>query len=160
MSGGDDRGRRRSSGAEEGGISSLVDNLISVYGEKVIENYLRAENFGRIDVPDGYAKVTGPCGDTMECFLIVEDGVVTDAGFLTDGCITTIASGNAAINLIKGKSIQKAQSITQKDIVEALGGLPPEDEHCALLAANTVRMAVRDYMVGASHPWRKLYRKF
>ena len=149
----------RSRGEDGGGITTFVDNLRKVYGEKVIENYLQAENFGRIDAPDGYAKVTGPCGDTMEIFLVVRNGMVVDGGFLTDGCITTIASGNVAINLIKGKPVLKAQRITRKEILDALGGLPPEDEHCALLAADTVRMAVRDYMLNASQPWRKLYRK-
>ena len=95
----------------------------------------------------------------MEIWLKVRNGVVTEATFLTDGCGTTIASGSMITELAKGKSIPGAQRIRQQDVLDALGGLPEESVHCALLAANTMKAAVKDYFTLRNEPWKKVYRK-
>ncbi len=129
------------------------------YGDKVIANALKPEHFGELDNPDGYGKITGRCGDTIEVFLKVRGGKVLDAGFVTDGCMTTIAASNAALRVIKGKALGAARTITQEQVLDDLGGLPEEDEHCASLAASTVRAAAIDCEKMQSEPWKKAYRK-
>ena len=131
-----------------------------VYSEITIEHAMNPRNLGRIEEADGFGKVTGPCGDMMEIWLKVRNGVVTEAAFLTDGCGTSIASGSMITELAKGKSIPEAQRIRQQDVLDALGGLPEESVHCALLAANTMKAAVKDYFTLRNEPWKKVYRKY
>ena len=110
--------------------------------------------------PDGYAKIKGPCGDTMEMFLkISHDQKIVEAAFWTDGCITSIASGSMATEIVKGKSISRARRISQQIILEQLGGLPEDSQHCALLAADTIRAAINDYALTRSDPWKRQYRR-
>jgi len=95
----------------------------------------------------------------MEIRLKAKDGRITDATFWTDGCSTTAACGSMATETIKGKDIAQALAINQNDILKALGGLPEDNRHCALLAANTVKAAVQDYIAIRKEPWKKAYRK-
>ncbi|MFH1435060.1 MAG: iron-sulfur cluster assembly scaffold protein [Pseudomonadota bacterium] len=129
------------------------------YGDKVLANALKPAHYGEIDSPDGYAKISEHCGDTIEVFLKVRGGKVLDAGFVTDGCMTTVAALNAALNVVKGKDLKQARWITREEVLEELGGLPREDEHCAGLAASTVRAAAIDCEKMQSEPWKKAYRK-
>ena len=108
---------------------------------------------------EGFARVTGPCGDTMEIWLKVDNDAIAGATFMTDGCGTSIASGSMVTEMAKGKSISEAQKTTQQDVLTALGGLPDESEHCALLAANTLKAAIRDYLAMQKEPLEKAYRK-
>ena len=130
-----------------------------IYSETVVEYSLNPRNLGTIPDADGYARVTGPCGDTMEVWLKASDNTITEINFMTDGCGTSIASGSMITELAKGKSIGEATKISQRDILNALGGLPEESEHCALLAANTLKEAARDYIAMKREPWKKAYRK-
>jgi nitrogen fixation NifU-like protein len=137
----------------------ILENAKKVYSETVIDHFMNPRNLGDMEDADGFAKVTGPCGDTMEIWLKVKNGTVADATFMTDGCGTSIASGSMVTELAKGKSIGEAQRINQRYVLDALGGLPDESQHCALLAANTLKEATRDYLVIKREPWRKAYRK-
>ena len=123
-----------------------------VYSETFIEHNLNPRNLGSFLDADGYAKVTGPCGDTMEMWL---NNTIIKAGFAPDGCGTTIASGSMVTEMANGKSLTEAQRISQKDVLDALEGLPPESEHCALLASNTLKAAVRDCLDMKKEPWKK-----
>jgi nitrogen fixation NifU-like protein len=134
-----------------------MEDMKRVYSEKTIDHFLNPRNLGEIPAPDGFGRITGPCGDTMEICLKVRDGRVTNASFLTDGCGTTIASGSMVTELAKGKSISEAQKITQQDVLNALGGLPEDSLHCALLAANTLREAIEDYLAFRKEPWKRAY---
>lgn len=138
---------------------AVLEFLREIYNEKVASYAVFPEYMGEIDDPDGYARVTGPCGDSIEFFLQVKGGIIEKAGFLVDGCTTTVATANAAIHLVLGKSLMTARSITQEKILEALGGLPERDQHCALLAANTMKAVVHDVQKTLHHPWKKFYRK-
>jgi len=130
-----------------------------VYSEAVVEHSMNPRNVGDLENADGFAKVTGPCGDTMEMWLRVKNGAIRDASFMTDGCGTTLASGSMVTEMAKGKSVSEVQRISQQDVLSALGGLPEESQHCALLAASTLKEAVRDYLAMNREPWKKAYRK-
>jgi nitrogen fixation NifU-like protein len=137
---------------------SVMEDMKEVYSEKAIDHFLNPRNLGEITAPDGFGRVTGPCGDTMEIYLKVGDGRVINASFWTDGCGTTIASGSMVTELAKEKSILEAQKITQDDVLDALGGLPEDSLHCALLAANTLKEAIKDYLAFKNEPWKRAYR--
>jgi len=137
---------------------SVMEDTRKLYSEKVIDHFLNPRNLGQIQVPDGFGRITGPCGDTMEIYLRVKNGRVTSATFWTDGCGASIASGSMVTELVKGRGVVEAQKIAQDDILNALGGLPEESLHCALLAANTLKEAVRDYLAFKNEPWKRLYR--
>jgi nitrogen fixation NifU-like protein len=132
----------------------------NVYSDTVLDHAMNPRNLGEIQDADGFARVTGPCGDTMEIWLKVKNDRIDRASFFTDGCGTSIASGSMVTEMVKGKSITEARKITRCDVLDALGGLPEESEHCALLAANTLKAAVRDCMAMKREPWRKAYRKY
>ena len=136
---------------------SVMEDMKRVYSEKTIDHFLKPRNLGEIPAPDGLGRITGPCGDTMEICLKVRHGRVRNASFLTDGCGTTIASGSMVTELAKGKSISEAQKITQQDVLDALGGLPEDSLHCALLAANTLKEAIKDYLAFRKEPWKRAY---
>lgn len=111
---------------------------------KAMERFERPRNYGPLDPWDGHARITGPCGDTMEFWLKVNDRRIAQATFITDGCGPSRAAGSMATELATGKLVKEALQIQQKDVLQALGGLPQESEHCALLAANTLKAAIRD----------------
>lgn len=130
------------------------------YTEMVIDHVMKPRNLRSIEDADGFAKVTGSCGDTIKMWLKVKNNTITDATFLTDGCGTSVASGSIVTEMAKGKSILESQKITQQDVLDALGGLPEESTHCALLAADTLKAAIRDYFAVKNEPWRKAYRQY
>jgi nitrogen fixation NifU-like protein len=138
---------------------SVMEDMKEVYSEKTIDHFLNPRNLGEIPAPDGFGRVTGPCGDTMEIYLKVRDGRVINASFWTDGCGPSIASGSMVTELAKEKGILEARKITQDDILEALGGLPEDSLHCALLAANTLKEAIKDYLAFKNEPWKRVYRR-
>ncbi len=122
----------------------VIDQLRSVYTDKAIEKFLKAVDNRKIDFPEGYGKVTGPCGDTMEIYLKIADGKIIDASFQTDGCNPSMAAGGMMVEMVKGVDIEKAGELTQQDVLNALGGLPEENRHCALLAVDTLKQALKN----------------
>ena len=140
--------------------------VISIVGKSksgkttVIGHGMKPRNVGVMQDADGFARVTGPCGDTMEIWLKVNGDTIINASFMTDGCGTSIASGSMVTEMTKSKRISDAQKTTQQDVLDALGGLPQESEHCALLAANTLKAAIRDYIAMKREPWKRAYRKY
>lgn len=137
---------------------SIMEDMKRVYSEKTIDHFLNPRNLGRINAPDGLGKVTGPNGNTMEIYLKIKDDKVINASFWTDGCGCSIASGSMVTELAKGKGVLETQKITQQDILDALGGLPEDDVHCALLAANTLKEAIKDYLAFKNEQWKKAYK--
>jgi len=138
---------------------AVMEDMKKVYSEKTIDHFLNPRNLGEIPTPDGFARVTGPCGDTMEIYLKVKDGKVINASFWTDGCGPSIASGSMITELVKRTDISQAHRIGQYDVLNALGGLPEESKHCALLAANTLKEAIKDYLAFKKEPWKRAYMK-
>jgi len=137
---------------------SVMQDMRKAYSEGAIDHFLNPRNLGQIESPDGFGRITGPCGDTVEIYLRVNGDRIVNATFLTDGCGPSIVSGSMATEFIKGKTIVEAQNISKDDILNALGGLPEESQHCSLLAANTVKEAVRDYLALRNEPWKRLYK--
>jgi nitrogen fixation NifU-like protein len=133
--------------------------MLEVYSEAVVEHSMNPKNMGEIEDADGCARVTGPCGDTMQLWLKLKGETIQEASFLTDGCGTSVASGSMVTELAKGKKLGQARKISQEDVLNALGGLPEESEHCALLAADTLKAAIRDYLAMKKEPWKKAYRE-
>ena len=133
--------------------------MLEVYSEAVVEHSMNPKNMGEIEGADGSARVTGPCGDTMQLWLKLKGETIQEASFLTDGCGTSVASGSMVTELAKGKKLGQAQRISQKDVLNALGGLPEESEHCALLAADTLKAAIKDYLAMKKEPWKRAYRE-
>jgi NifU-like protein involved in Fe-S cluster formation len=103
-------------------------------------------NHGPLRDFNGYARITGPCGDTMEFWLAAQNGKLERISFITDGCGSSLACGSMATSLVEGKRVEDAAALDQKNILDALGGFPAEFEHCALLAANTLKAACEDYL--------------
>jgi len=136
----------------------LVDAR-ETYTETVIDHFMKPRNLGKVQDADGYAKITGPCGDSMEIWLKINQDTITGANFMTDGCGTSIASGSMVTVLAGGKSLVAARQISQQDVLDALGGLPKESRHCALLAANTLKAAIQDYLTVEREPWKTNYHQ-
>jgi nitrogen fixation NifU-like protein len=116
------------------------------YGQAAFERWLNPSYMGVIDNPDGHGRLTGSCGDTMEIFLKFEREKVVEATFLTDGCGPSAVCGSFAAELALGKTLDEVAAITGETILEVLGGLPQEDQHCAFLAAGTLHDALDHYM--------------
>ncbi len=125
----------------------IYEETRNAYGELAFERWLHMRFMGSMENPDGYARVTGKCGDTMEIFLRFEDDRVKDASFLTDGCGSSAVCGSFAAEMAIGKTPDELIEITGDTILEKLGGLPKEEEHCAFLAGETLQEALSDYMI-------------
>jgi len=117
-----------------------------MYTEKVIEHYTNPRNVGEIENASGIGEVGNPvCGDIMKIYLKIENNVITDVKFKTFGCGAAIATSSISTEMVKGKTIEEALKLTNKDVVEALEGLPPVKIHCSLLAEEAIRKAIADY---------------
>ncbi len=116
------------------------------------DHAVHPRNHGPLADFDGHARITGPCGDTMEFWFAAGNGRVKRLSFTTDGCGSSLACGSMATSLAEGKQIEDAAAIGQKDILDALGELPSEFEHCAFLAANTLKAACEDYLSRQAGP--------
>jgi nitrogen fixation NifU-like protein len=125
--------------------ASIMEDARNTYSEKVIERWLNPKNLGKMRNADGVAKIKGPCGDTMQISFKVKDGRLSKIKFTTDGCASSIAAGSMAAELAQGKKLEEAAEISQQMILDALDGLPEESVHCALLASNTLKEAIRNY---------------
>jgi len=114
------------------------------YSKIVIREYRNPNNFGILEHSDADGTVKGPCGDTMKITLKIENGIIADARFWTDGCGATLACGNMLTKIIKGKTPSKALEISQEDLITGLGDLPKKHSHCAKLAVITLHKALKN----------------
>jgi nitrogen fixation NifU-like protein len=130
------------------------------YSEVVIDHAQNPRNVGILHDADGFASVTGSCGDTMKIWLKVSNSTIKEATFWTDGCGTSIAAGSMVTEIAKGKTVASALRITQQDVLDALKGLPEDSVHCALLAANTINDAAKDYLANKNEPWKRPYKRY
>ncbi len=116
------------------------------YNPIIMDHLTRPRNVGEMENPDAVGEATNPvCGDTMRLFVKIEAERITDAKFLTFGCGAAIASSSITTEMIKGKTIEEVLMISDQEIAEALGGLPPTKVHCSVLAEKVIRAAVSDY---------------
>ncbi len=137
----------------------IMEAMKKVYSETVIDHAMNPRNVDNIPNPDGLGRATSSCGETMEIRLKTKDSRIIDATFWTNGCSATIACGSITTEIIKGQDMTQALAIKQSAIIKALDGLPEGNNHCALLAVNAVKAAIRDYLTIRKEPWKKAYRK-
>lgn len=139
--------------------AKILEQIKKEYSKKVIDHWQNPRNWGIMDKADGYGKITGPCGDTMEISISAKNNKIVKCTFDTDGCGTSISCGSMITEMAIEKSIIEAKKITKKIVLDYCGGLPEEDRHCALLAANTLQAAIKNYEETKNESWKKLYRK-
>ncbi len=118
-----------------------------MYSEKVMDHFNNPRNVGELENASGVGTVgNAKCGDIMRIYLdIDEQGVIQDAKFKTFGCGAAVATSSMATELVKGKTVQDALTVTNKAVMEALDGLPPVKVHCSLLAEEAIHAALWDY---------------
>lgn len=120
---------------------------MALYNDIVMDNFLNPKNVGELESPDGTGVYGSPvCGDMMQIQIKVdENDVISDAKFKTFGCGSAIASSSMATTLIIGKTVEEALELTNKQIINELGGLPPVKVHCSVLADKAIKNAIYDY---------------
>jgi len=118
----------------------------SSFSEIAIDHAENTRNYGTLEKFNGHARITGPCGDTMEFWVFVVDDKLESIGFITDGCASSRACGSMTTELAKGGTVALARALGQAEVLEALGEFPEASAHCALLATNTLHAACKDYL--------------
>jgi len=117
------------------------------FSKKVIESGSKPGRYRAMPKPEGYARVSSTCGDTIEMFLRLKNGRIEDASFTSEGCMTTVAAAQAAAEMATGRTLKECLAINQASITVYLDGLPEGNEHCAYLAALALHRALRNYAV-------------
>ena len=119
---------------------------MALYSEKVMDHFRNPRNVGVIENADGVGEVgNAKCGDIMKIYLKIENGIIVDVKFETFGCGSAIASSSMATEMIKGKPVAEALTLSNKAVAEALDGLPAHKMHCSVLAEEAIRAAIKDY---------------
>ena len=119
---------------------------LKMYNEKVMDVFRNPKNVGEIENPDGVGRVgNASCGDIMEIYLKIENDIIVDAKFKTFGCAAAIATSSTATEMVKGMTVKEALEVTNKKVVETLGGLPAQKLHCSVLAEEAIKKAIENY---------------
>ena len=119
---------------------------MALYTETVMDHFTHPRNVGEIPDADGVGEVgNAKCGDIMKMYLKIKDDRIEDVKFETFGCGSAIASSSMATEMIKGKTIDEALAVTNRQVVDALGGLPAHKLHCSVLAEESIKAAVKNY---------------
>ena len=127
---------------------------MALYTETVMDHFTHPRNVGEIPDADGVGEVgNAKCGDIMKMYLKIKDDRIEDVKFETFGCGSAIASSSMATELIKGKTIEEALAVTNKQVVDALGGLPAYKLHCSVLAEESIKAAVKNYYDRNNSPY-------
>ncbi len=117
------------------------------YSDKVMDHFTKPRNIGEVEEPDGVGEVGNPvCGDMMKFSIKVKDNRIEDVKYLTFGCGAAIAVSSMVSEMAKGKTLEEAKKITNKQVAEELGGLPGNKMHCSNLGADALHNAIDDYM--------------
>ena len=119
----------------------------SLYPQSIIDLVKSAEHFGKMNDPVSSAWIKGPCGEEMEFYLVIKDGIVKETKFFAEGCIATRACGQITAGLAINKSIDEVLTISPAKVISLLEGLPKEGIHCAILAVSTLYKAIADYLL-------------
>ena len=117
-----------------------------MYREKVMDHFANPRNVGEIEGANAVGEVgNAKCGDIMKIYMDIEDNIIKDVKFKTFGCGAAIATSSMATEMVKGKTVDEALDLTNKAVMEALDGLPPEKIHCSVLAEEAIHSAIEDY---------------
>ena len=126
---------------------------MALYSETVMDHFRHPRNVGVIENADGVGEVgNAKCGDIMKIYLKIENDTISDVKFETFGCASAIASSSMATELIKGKPVSEAMTLTNQAVAEALEGLPAHKLHCSVLAEEAIQKALEDYAQRAGTP--------
>ncbi|TKJ23191.1 MAG: iron-sulfur cluster assembly scaffold protein [Promethearchaeota archaeon Loki_b32] len=130
----------------------IIDEEIKRYNKYIVELLLNPKNWGKpkddeISVLHAYE---GSCGDTMQFFLKINEGIIEKANFITDGCGATVAAGSQTTMMVEGHTLEFAERLRPIDVENALGGLPDDHKHCAELAMRTLHRAIEKYKIQSS----------
>ncbi|MGI6422995.1 MAG: Fe-S cluster assembly scaffold protein NifU [Syntrophomonadaceae bacterium] len=118
-----------------------------MYSQKVMDHFMNPRNVGALDAADGVGEVGNPvCGDIMHIEIQVKDNIIEDIKFKTFGCAAAIATSSMVTEMVKGKTLEEAERITNRTVADALDGLPPVKMHCSNLAADALHQAIKDYI--------------
>ncbi len=132
-------------------INSLQGKVFAeafnAYGEKGFDRWRNPRFHGRLDNADGYGRITGVCGDTIEMFIRVDHGKLVDASYTTTGCGSSGICGSFAVELAIGKELEEVFELKGEDILDHIGTFPENETHCAFLAVNTLHEAINSYLV-------------
>jgi nitrogen fixation NifU-like protein len=130
------------------------------YSDKVMDHFQNPRNVGIIKDADGVGKIGNPiCGDTTTLYIKVKDNIIDDIKFQTLGCGAAIASASMVSEIAKGKTLEEAMSISSRQIIEELGGLPERKVHCSNLGADALHKAIENYRAKQRGDKRKAHRK-
>ena len=117
-----------------------------MYSEKVLDHFSNPRNVGELEDANAVGQVgNAKCGDIMKIYMKIEDDTVKDIKFKTFGCGAAVATSSMATEMVKGKSVDEALSLTNKAVMEALDGLPPAKIHCSVLAEEAIHAAIEEY---------------
>ena len=117
-----------------------------MYSEKVMDHFANPRNVGELENANAVGQVgNAKCGDIMKIYRDIEDDKIKDVRFKTFGCGAAIATSSMATEMVKGKSVDEALSLSNKAVMEALDGLPPEKIHCSVLAEQAIKAAIDNY---------------
>jgi nitrogen fixation NifU-like protein len=128
---------------DKGSVREMLSG--SGYSQRAIDYYLEQSNMGSLDDADQVSELTGPCGDTMKVYLKLEEGRIQDAKIQVLGCPGAVASAMVAMDLAKGRTVEEALKIKDRDIVRILEELPEQKVHCVRLAVKALEKALKDY---------------
>jgi nitrogen fixation NifU-like protein len=126
-------------------VQELQEAILEGYSEKLKNEFLDPKNLGKIDDPDSHVSVTGVCGDTIEMYLSIRDGMISDIKFMTDGCGPTIACASYVTRTAREKTIEEALRIKPEDVDKYFDCLPEGHKHCAVLSVVTLGAAIGKY---------------
>lgn len=128
-----------------------MSDTYTLYNQTVMDHFMNPRNMGDLKDANGIGEVgAAACGDIMKISLRIKDGKIEDARFKTFGCGSAIASSSMATELIKGRTIAEAMKLSNQEVIDALGGLPPVKIHCSVLAEEALKAALEDYL--KKHP--------
>jgi nitrogen fixation NifU-like protein len=137
---------------DQNDLTSIREMLSSSgYAKEAIEYFLRKPNLGPLNGADHVTELTGPCGDTMKCFLKVDQGRITDAKYQVLGCPGAVSAAMALADLVKGKTLDEALQVKDRDVFRRLVQIPDQKQHCIRLAVKTLEKAVKEYEESHSH---------
>ena len=127
----------------------IIEEEIKRYNKYIVELLLNPKNWGKPEDDDisVWHAYEGSCGDTMQFFLKINEGIIEKANFITDGCGATVAAGSQTTMMVEGQALEFAENLHPIDVENALGGLPDDHKHCAELAVTTLKHAIEKYKI-------------
>ncbi|MFH2046150.1 MAG: iron-sulfur cluster assembly scaffold protein [Pseudomonadota bacterium] len=139
---------------------SEISNFWQNHSIKYLEMAFRIDKNEIIKNPDGYGKKEGDCGDTVELYLKTRGDIIETASYNVNGCLNTVACANTIIDMIEGKTLDKAWDVIPEDVAQYLETLPEDHFHCAELAVGALYLALANVKELRRDPWKKAYKQY